>query len=529
MTLKNQAPNMVVEYPDSGSYDLVMVNWYCETDAENTYWAVHQFSTNAVDGYAGFQNSGGNHVILFSIWDHGSNYPVVEYVSSKTDLSNLNFGGEGTGKHIFTDYSWEVGKWYTMCIGTKTISGKTYYAQWIAEKGSTKWFLCGVISYPESGKFIGSDLMFQEDFTFNNLLRKCRLQDAFGRYNGTDDWHRWNSYNISNTFYKYIETTSPVYNFKYDCDHGTDHSATYVFVQSGGEDLTNPVERPMTLPDTVGIISGSSPSAFPSWACLAPRYIKSKFSNLYISPGSNNTVIQSETPYYWNFVDSNDGYFYILSEDNSLAITITDTTAGANLALSPFNSLDTQKWTNQSVQYLEYVYFYPKNAPSMNMDIEGPSYIAGAAIQLWTHDDTAEQFKWLTLDSSVHYAIKSHFSSLYVNPSGNGIIQSANSYKWNFISAGDGYYYILSLDNTKAITVNGTYDGADLAYSDFNPGDDNQKWKLMSAGANAYYLVPKCDTTMNMDIEGPVTTSGAVIQIWTHSDGVSQFKWYIES
>ena len=47
---KNKAPNMVVTYPDSGNYDLVMVDWYCETDASNTCWAVHQFSTNTVDG-----------------------------------------------------------------------------------------------------------------------------------------------------------------------------------------------------------------------------------------------------------------------------------------------------------------------------------------------------------------------------------------------------------------------------------------------------------------------------------------------
>ena len=32
-----------------------------------------------------------------------------------------------------------------MCIGTKTIAGKTYYAQWVAEKDSKDWFLCGII------------------------------------------------------------------------------------------------------------------------------------------------------------------------------------------------------------------------------------------------------------------------------------------------------------------------------------------------------------------------------------------------
>lgn len=526
MEIKNQSPNMFVTYPTSGEYDLVMVNWYCETDALNTYWAVHQFSTDTVDGYAGFQNSGNDHILMFSIWDHGTNYPVVEYVSDKTRLDNLNFGNEGTGKHIVTDFDWEVGKWYTMCIGTKTVSGKTYYAQWIAEKGNSNWFLCGVISYPVSNRYIGSDLMFQEDFTFNNLTKKCRLQNAFGHYKVTNTWHKWNTYVISNNFYRYKETTSPVENFKYDCDHGK-VGTEYIYIQSGGEDLFNePVERPMTLPDTIELSSDPSPSASPVWASLAPRYIKSKFSNLYVNPGNNNTVIQSGTLYYWNFVDSGDGYFYILSEDKTLAITITGTDKGNELILAPFNSLDTQKWTNKSVLQSEYVYFFPKNAAGMNMDVRGPSTASGAVIQLWTHSD-ADQFKWLTLNTSVHYAIKSYFSGLYVNPSGNGIVQLSKIYMWNFISAGDDYYYILSLDNVKAITVDGNNDGSDLAYADFNPGNDKQKWKLISAGDSTFNIVPKSDIDKNMDIEGPVTTEGANIQLWTRQTGVSQFRWRI--
>lgn len=526
---KNQAPNMVVAYPDSGNYDLVMVDWYCETDASNTYWAVHQFSTNTVDGYAGFQNAGNNHVLMFSIWDHGTNYPVVEYVSSSTQLNNLNFGGEGTGKHIVTNFDWKVGKWYTMCIGTKTIAGKTYYAQWVAEKDSKDWFLCGIISYPVPNRYIGSDLMFQEDFRFNNLKKRCRLQNAFGRFNGKEVWHCWNQYVISNNFYRYTDTVTPISNFKYDCECGVDPTKTYIYVQSGGEDLLNSelVEREMVLPYNASLRSSSKPSSSPSWAQLAPRWIKSKYNGLYIAPGKNNTVVQSKEPYYWNFVDSADGYFYILSEDRSLAITITGKASGSDLILADFKRLDTQKWTNQSVQQSEYVYFYPKEALNMNIDIEGPSFEEGTPLQLWEHG-IEKQFMWLSLNKSTHHVIKSYFSKLYVSHSNEKIVQSANAQKWNFIPAGGEYFYILSLDNTKAITVNGTYDGADLIYSDFNPGDDNQKWKLLDAGNQRYYLIPKSDEKRNMDIEGPVGTEGANIQIWTHQQGINQFQWYIE-
>lgn len=42
MTPKNQAPNMYIDWDIKGSYDLIMVDWYCEKAAPNTYWAVHQ-------------------------------------------------------------------------------------------------------------------------------------------------------------------------------------------------------------------------------------------------------------------------------------------------------------------------------------------------------------------------------------------------------------------------------------------------------------------------------------------------------
>ena len=48
---------MYVDWTDGGSYDFVIVDWYCETVANNTYWAVHNWS----GGYAGFQYSGGQY------------------------------------------------------------------------------------------------------------------------------------------------------------------------------------------------------------------------------------------------------------------------------------------------------------------------------------------------------------------------------------------------------------------------------------------------------------------------------------
>lgn len=56
---------MYVDWVADNEYDAICVDWYCEEDAENTYWAVHNWNS----GYAGFQNKDGKHVILLSLWD----------------------------------------------------------------------------------------------------------------------------------------------------------------------------------------------------------------------------------------------------------------------------------------------------------------------------------------------------------------------------------------------------------------------------------------------------------------------------
>ena len=71
---------------------------------------------------------------------------------------------------------------------------------------------------------------------------------------------------------------------------------------------------------------------------------------------------------------------------------------GDNLVLVDFNpASEMQKWKKTSAGSNLY-YFIPKGAPTMNMDVEGPLYSEGTAIQIWTHNTTATQFKWYVID-----------------------------------------------------------------------------------------------------------------------------------
>ncbi len=223
------APNMYVDWITNNEYDVISVDWYCDEDALNTYWAVHNWE----NGYAGFQNKDGNHVLLLSLWDlpDGTN-PTIEYV---LDGTNGNFGGEGTGKQVFTNYNWEVGKWYSMCIQLSSDNNKTYYTQYVREENDD-WLKTAVISYPVVGdRFYGSS-MFQEDFTFNNLSRSCGLRNACGKIYGTDIWESWDLCKITNSFFPTDDATwekGVENNIDFNCNW--ENYSDYVWVQSGGK------------------------------------------------------------------------------------------------------------------------------------------------------------------------------------------------------------------------------------------------------------------------------------------------------
>ena len=139
---KHQAPNMYVFWQTTAKkYDMIVVDWYCEDNATNTYWAVHQWPGL---GYAGFQNKDDDRVTLFSLWDGIIDKPKKIY--PKDDIKE-RFGGEGTGVQIFSDtIEWEEATWYKMAVGVRTVDSKSFYAQWV--RGHGKWELTGVICFP---------------------------------------------------------------------------------------------------------------------------------------------------------------------------------------------------------------------------------------------------------------------------------------------------------------------------------------------------------------------------------------------
>ncbi len=232
------------------------------------------------------------------------------------------------------------------------------------------------------------------------------------------------------------------------------------------------------------------------------------------------------SPILLAFFDTNDGCYYILNEDKTKALIIEGTYTGAAVFLSTFAQFNTQKWYNESFEFSEYTRFIPDLAPSREIDVNGNAQV-GATLLLNTHSSTVLKRRWLALNECRLSTIKNAFSNKYIVPIATRIAQQSNPYEWNFVCAGNNVYYILTLDNTKAITVCGTNNGDNLICSDYVPGIINQKWKLQDAGNNKVYLIPIAAQNMNMDIENTSNKEGVDIQLWTHSTTIDRYKWIV--
>ncbi|MCR5389922.1 MAG: DUF3472 domain-containing protein [Lachnospiraceae bacterium] len=230
------APNIYVDWAGSGTYDIISVDWCCVKEAKNTYWAVH----NWPGGYAGFLNADGSHVLLMSVWDgDDGGKPTIEYVLGGQNGDFGDFGDEETGKQVYTNYIWKVGTWYTMQIRAVVDekNNVTHFEQWIRERGGA-WIKTAVISYPAVRRFDGTS-MFMTDYTFNNLERSCKLNNAYGRDATDAQWHPFNDYHISGTYFATDETTWDTVQWNMDFDCGWAKGKDGLFITSGGHDLTS--------------------------------------------------------------------------------------------------------------------------------------------------------------------------------------------------------------------------------------------------------------------------------------------------
>lgn len=237
------APNMYVDFYGDGEYDTVSISWRCDINATETYWAVHNWDT----GYAGFQDTLDGHRLVLSLWDlEDGSVPTIEY---SKDGMHGDFGGEGTGKQVFTQYDWEVGKWYTMKVEiTFGKNDKTIFTQYIAEEGGD-WEKCAAISYPNKQAFFDGIHIFQEDYGFTNEQRACSLRNAEARDVYSEEWICLTDAEISSSYFPDEDATwengGSEENVEFNCFWK--NQGDYIYIESGGGGFEEKCELPATV------------------------------------------------------------------------------------------------------------------------------------------------------------------------------------------------------------------------------------------------------------------------------------------
>ena len=184
--------------------------------------------------------------------------------------------------------------------------------------------------------------------------------------------------------------------------------------------------------------------------------------------------------------------------------------------------------------------------------LPGESFVR-AIVQTWTlHRDWESQifnitkgFVMLDADSNPGktisesvYRIKSSVDENFeVNISGNGNETGTNVQVWSeesnnpyfqfaFVYMDDGYYMIISEGSGLALEVSGSGEGANIQQGKIT-GESNQMFRVHSAGENYYYLVPKSDPAMCVDLQGANAENGTNVEIWTSLQNRAQI-WKLE-
>ena len=449
--------------------DRAMIDWMCNKKAKATSWKLIGFT----GGYACSQYWNSEQFgLLLAIWNDNTNhyYPEIEYVSPHAVENDWDFGGEGNGKHVFITLDMSEDTWYTMCIGTKVMFGRKYYAMWFKEKTSFNWILAAVISYTNPNQSFSTFSSFQEDYLLNEQNRKCSFRNALTHSSANDVWYSWSNYQIKSSYFPYDYTTWDTceWNVCFDCDYSTPNN-TSILLDSGsidreGGEITNNGKDYSNISLSS---QESTPQSYPTLAdYVLPKAIQNRYNNKYVNTFSNS-VIQSSTPKYLNFIDSgdDDGSFFITyGSDFGNVLKPLYATDGSGVIVEPIvPNNDWHKWKKRNASITDsglYVIISPKvdDTLALTINLTDPDLDSKAlCVKRFINTEPDEKSHWCIRSAVSYKAIRSKYNSnRFVAPSADrqSVVLSATPYYWLFVQTNSDEYYIMTRDAYKGIAIN---------------------------------------------------------------------------
>jgi len=289
-------------------------------------------------------------------------------------------------------------------------------------------------------------------------------------------------------------------------------------------------------------------------------------SGLYLSiedsvAAAGTNVIQTDSytidASIWSLSYAGDGYYYIIShlgdgQTYYLDLDYGLVENGMNIGIYTNTYSDAQLFKFIENEDGSYSIATKNTADNSCLAVEDDSNSDGASILQWEISDTDYQHWWAvestikvssTVDTGYTYMIKNYNSGLYMDIDGGtkvdgtnvqqwGADSSASYNTWALVSAGNGYYYIISLlgdGQTWYLTVD---DGSSTSGTNVaiytNDGTSAQLFKFVENSNGTYTIYTKSSKdTCCLEVVDYSTASGANIVQATSDSGSNQY-WILE-
>lgn len=219
------------------------------------------------------------------------------------------------------------------------------------------------------------------------------------------------------------------------------------------------------------------------------KAIQVENSSIYIGANVSQGKYSNLENQHWYFIDCGNGYFNIVSKENSLYMsTVNVNQNAANIQMGYNNKTNNNKFKFEKVNVVEAGPFEIESKLSSNrvLDIDRGSQDNGANVQIWQPQNTnQERFIFEPITNDV-FKIKNLNSGKVLTVEENGnVVQyeymGKDNQQWQVIERGENYYSFKSKENGKCLDIDNasTANGTNVKVWDDN-GNDAQKFKLVS-------------------------------------------------
>ena len=224
-------------------------------------------------------------------------------------------------------------------------------------------------------------------------------------------------------------------------------------------------------------------------AIHSAKAIQVQNSSIYIGANVSQGTYKNSANQHWYFIDCGNGYFNIVSKENSLYMnTINVNQNASNIQVGYNNESNNNKFKLEKVNVVEAGPFEIESKLSSNrvLDIDRGSYDNGANVQIWQPQNANQErfiFEPVTNDA---FKIKNVNSGKVLTVEANGNVAqydytSQDNQHWQVIERGDNYYSFKSKKNGNCLDIDNasTANGTNVKVWADN-GNDAQKFKLVS-------------------------------------------------